>query len=101
MEAVTISEVSELSRVWVRTKNFLGSEYSMDSVRAVKVEIVLADRRVEAATSALANHTKLAEQRIFVAVIDRTVPIGAAEPRGKRHAETEPTKNAESNKTHK
>ncbi len=93
--------MSELSRVWVRTQNFLGSEYSMDSVRAVKIEIVVADQRLEAATAALVNNTKLAEQRIFVAAIERTVPIGAAEPRGKRHAETEPTKNAESNKTHK
>ena len=73
-ESMTMTEVKGFGRQWGRTEIYLGSEYSLDFVPKIKIEMVVADREVEAAVAAVigsARTGKIGDGKIFVSPIEQ------------------------------
>ena len=82
MLGLTVSEVQGYGRQGGKTESFRGSEYKVDFVPKVKIEVVLKDSLVadvvEAITAA-ARTGKIGDGKIFVTPIDESVRIRTGE----------------------
>jgi nitrogen regulatory protein P-II 1 len=78
IEGMTVSEVKGFGRQKGHTEIYRGSEYTVDFLPKIKLEIVLADSVVESATAAIvkaAKTGKIGDGKVFVSPVDEAVRI--------------------------
>jgi nitrogen regulatory protein PII len=82
IEGMTVSEVKGFGRQKGHTEIYRGSEYTVDFLPKIKLELVLPDSRVEAAVAAIvgaAKTGKIGDGKIFVSPVDEAVRIRTEE----------------------
>lgn len=82
IEGMTVTEVKGFGRQKGHTEIYRGSEYTVDFLPKIKLEVVLPDNRTDAAVSAIigaAKTGKIGDGKIFVATIDDSVRIRTEE----------------------
>ena len=82
IEGMTVSEVKGFGRQKGHTEIYRGSEYTVDFLPEIKVEMVLPDGSVEAAVSAIiksAKTGKIGDGKIFVSPVDQAIRIRTEE----------------------
>lgn len=78
VEGMTVTEVKGFGRQKGHTEIYRGSEYTVDFLPKVKLEIVLPDDRVEAAVAAIvkgAKTGKIGDGKVFVLPVEEAVRI--------------------------
>lgn len=82
IEGMTVSEVKGFGRQKGHTEIYRGSEYTVDFLPKIKVEIVLEDSAVEPAVQAIlkaAKTGKIGDGKVFVSPIENAVRIRTEE----------------------
>ena len=82
IEGMTVSEVKGFGRQKGHTEIYRGSEYTVDFLPKIKIEMVLPDGRVEAAVAAIvksAKTGKIGDGKIFVIPVDEAIRIRTEE----------------------
>src|SRR6266850_2934798 len=82
LEGMTISEVKGFGRQKGHTEIYRGSEYTVDFLPKIKIEIILADNKVAAAVEAIvqaAKTGKIGDGKVFVSPIENAVRIRTGE----------------------
>jgi nitrogen regulatory protein PII len=82
VEGMTVSEVKGFGRQKGHTEIYRGSEYTVDFLPKIKLEIVLADGVVAAAVDAIvkaAKTGKIGDGKVFVSAIENAVRIRTEE----------------------
>jgi nitrogen regulatory protein P-II 1 len=82
VEGMTVSEVKGFGRQKGHTEIYRGSEYTVDFLPKVKIEIVLADAQVEAAVQAIikaARTGKIGDGKVFVSTVANAFRIRTEE----------------------
>ncbi len=82
VEGMTVSEVKGFGRQKGHTEIYRGSEYTVDFLPKIKVEIVLANSQVDAAVAAIikaARTGKIGDGKVFVSSIENAVRIRTEE----------------------
>ncbi len=82
IEGMTVSEVKGFGRQKGHTEIYRGSEYTVDFLPKIKIEVVLSDDQAEEAVSAIvksARTGKIGDGKIFVSSIDSAVRIRTEE----------------------
>jgi nitrogen regulatory protein P-II 1 len=82
IEGMTVSEVKGFGRQKGHTEIYRGSEYIVDFLPKIKVEVVLTDAQLEAATNAIvkaAKTGKIGDGKIFISSVDEAVRIRTEE----------------------
>src|ERR1044071_771833 len=82
VEGMTVSEVKGFGRQKGHTEIYRGSEYTVDFLPKIKLELVLPDNRVEAAVSAIvgaAKTGKIGDGKIFVSPVSEAIRIRTEE----------------------
>ena len=82
IEGMTVSEVKGFGRQKGHTEIYRGSEYTVDFLPKIKIEVVLADSLVESATAAIlkaAKTGKIGDGKIFIAPVEEAVRIRTEE----------------------
>ncbi len=82
VEGMTVTEVKGFGRQKGHTEIYRGSEYTVDFLPKIKVEIVLADNLVEDAIKAImtaAKTDKIGDGKIFVTNVEDAYRIRTAE----------------------
>ena len=82
VEGMTVSEVKGFGRQKGHTEIYRGSEYTVDFLPKIKIEIVLADSQVTAAVDAIvksAKTGKIGDGKVFVSPIENAVRIRTEE----------------------
>ena len=78
IEGMTVSEVKGFGRQKGHTEIYRGSEYTVDFLPKIKVELVLADKLVESALNAIvksAKTGKIGDGKVFVSNVEQAVRI--------------------------
>jgi nitrogen regulatory protein PII len=78
VEGMTVSEVKGFGRQKGHTEIYRGSEYTVDFLPKIKVEVVLSDTQVSAAVSAIvkaAKTGKIGDGKVFISPIENAVRI--------------------------
>ena len=78
IEGMTVSEVKGFGRQKGHTEIYRGSEYTVDFLPKVKLELVVADDRVDAALAAIvkaAKTGKIGDGKVFVSKVEEAVRI--------------------------
>ncbi|HEY2344190.1 MAG TPA: P-II family nitrogen regulator [Chthoniobacteraceae bacterium] len=82
VEGMTVTEVKGFGRQKGHTEIYRGSEYTIDFLPKIKVEIVLPDSQAEAATRVIvtaAKTGKIGDGKIFVSAIEQAIRIRTEE----------------------
>ena len=82
IEGMTVSEVKGFGRQKGHTEIYRGSEYIVDFLPKIKVEVVLTDAQLEAATAAIvkaAKTGKIGDGKLFISSVDEAVRIRTEE----------------------
>jgi nitrogen regulatory protein PII len=82
VEGMTVSEVKGFGRQKGHTEIYRGSEYTVDFLPKIKIEIVVADARATAAVEAIvkaAKTGKIGDGKVFVSQIESAVRIRTEE----------------------
>jgi len=82
VEGMTIVEVKGFGRQKGHTEIYRGSEYTVDFLPKLKIEIVLPDDRVDAAVQAIvkaAKTGKIGDGKVFISAIENAVRIRTEE----------------------
>ncbi len=82
IEGMTVTEVKGFGRQKGQTEIYRGSEYVVDFLPKIKIEIVIADDRIEQAVEVItqaARTGKIGDGKIFVLPVDEAVRIRTAE----------------------
>jgi nitrogen regulatory protein PII len=82
LEGMTVSEVKGFGRQKGHTEIYRGSEYTVDFLPKIKIEVVLADSLVEEAVKAIvkaARTGKIGDGKIFVSPIENAIRIRTEE----------------------
>jgi nitrogen regulatory protein PII len=82
VEGMTVSEVKGFGRQKGHTEIYRGSEYTVDFLPKIKLEIVLADSVVDSAVDAIvkaAKTGKIGDGKVFVSSIDNAIRIRTEE----------------------
>jgi nitrogen regulatory protein PII len=82
LEGMTVSEVKGFGRQKGHTEIYRGSEYTVDFLPKIKIEVVLSDSLVDQAVSAIvkaAKTGKIGDGKIFVTKIENAVRIRTEE----------------------
>jgi nitrogen regulatory protein PII len=82
IEGMTVTEVKGFGRQKGHTEIYRGSEYTVDFLPKVKVEVVLADEMVEKAVTvvvAAAKTGKIGDGKVFVLPVEHAVRIRTEE----------------------
>lgn len=82
VEGMTVSEVKGFGRQKGHTEIYRGSEYTVDFLPKVKIEIVLADSVVAAASDAIvkaAKTGKIGDGKVFIYPVDNVIRIRTSE----------------------
>jgi nitrogen regulatory protein P-II 1 len=79
---MTVSEVKGFGRQKGHTEIYRGSEYTVDFLPKIKVELVVADNRVDAAVQAIvksAKTGKIGDGKVFVSNVEDAIRIRTEE----------------------
>jgi nitrogen regulatory protein P-II 1 len=79
---LTVTEVKGFGRQKGHTELYRGAEYVVDFLPKIKVEVVVADNRVEAVIDAIVKsaHTgKIGDGKIFVSSVEQVIRIRTGE----------------------
>ena len=82
VEGLTVTEVKGFGRQKGHTEIYRGSEYTVDFLPKIKLEIVLEEDQVDAAVEAItksAKTDKIGDGKVFISSIDRVVRIRTGE----------------------
>lgn len=82
IEGMTVSEVKGFGRQKGHTEIYRGSEYTVDFLPKIKIELVLPDAQVEAAVNTIvktAKTGKIGDGKVFVSPIEEAVRIRTEE----------------------
>ena len=82
VEGMTVSEVKGFGRQKGHTEIYRGSEYTVDFLPKIKIEIVLTDELVNGAVDAIvkaAKTGKIGDGKVFVSPIENAVRIRTEE----------------------
>ncbi len=82
IEGMTVSEVKGFGRQKGHTEIYRGSEYTVDFLPKIKLELVVADGSADAAVAAIvkaAKTGKIGDGKIFVSKIDEAIRIRTEE----------------------
>ena len=82
VQGMTVSEVKGFGRQGGHTETYRGSEYAIDFVPKVKMELVVDDADVDAVVDAIraaANTGKIGDGKVWVTDISRLVRIRTGE----------------------
>ena len=82
IEGMTVTEVKGFGRQKGHTEIYRGSEYTVDFLPKIKIEVVVNDRQAEATVNAMLNSArtgKIGDGKIFVAAIEEAVRIRTEE----------------------
>ena len=82
IEGMTVSEVKGFGRQKGHTEIYRGSEYTVDFLPKIKIEVVLPDSVVESATAAIlkaAKTGKIGDGKIFISSVEGAVRIRTEE----------------------
>jgi nitrogen regulatory protein P-II 1 len=78
VEGMTVTEVKGFGRQKGHTEIYRGSEYTVDFLPKIKIEVVVTDTAVEAATKAIvqaAKTGKIGDGKVFVIPVEEAVRI--------------------------
>jgi nitrogen regulatory protein P-II 1 len=78
IEGMTVTEVKGFGRQKGHTEIYRGSEYTVDFLPKIKVELVLGDEKVQDAISAIVNAAKtgkIGDGKVFVSPMEEAVRI--------------------------
>ncbi len=78
IEGMTVAEVKGFGRQKGHTEIYRGSEYTVDFLPKIKLEVVVADDAVEGAVNAIATAAKtgkIGDGKVFVSSIDEAIRI--------------------------
>ncbi|MGZ4963095.1 MAG: P-II family nitrogen regulator [Limisphaerales bacterium] len=78
IEGMTVTEVKGFGRQKGHTEIYRGSEYTVDFLPKIKLEIVLPDERVDAAVKAIvaaAKTGKIGDGKVFVSDVEEAIRI--------------------------
>lgn len=82
IEGMTVSEVKGFGRQKGHTEIYRGSEYTVDFLPKIKIELVVSDAKVNEATGAIikaAKTGKIGDGKIFVSALEQVVRIRTGE----------------------
>ena len=82
IEGMTVTEVKGFGRQKGHTEIYRGSEYTVDFLPKIKIELVLPDGSVETAVNAIiksAKTGKIGDGKIFVTPVDQAIRIRTEE----------------------
>jgi nitrogen regulatory protein P-II 1 len=82
IEGMTVTEVKGFGRQKGHTEIYRGSEYTVDFLPKIKIELVLPDSSVEIAVGAIvksAKTGKIGDGKIFVTPVDQAIRIRTEE----------------------
>lgn len=82
IEGMTVSEIKGFGRQKGHTEIYRGSEYTVDFLPKIKIEVVLPDSRLEAAVAAIvksAKTGKIGDGKVFVLPVDDAIRIRTEE----------------------
>ena len=78
IEGMTVSEVKGFGRQKGHTEIYRGSEYTVDFLPKIKIEVVLADSLLESAFSSIvkaAKTGKIGDGKVFVSPVEEAIRI--------------------------
>jgi nitrogen regulatory protein P-II 1 len=78
IEGMTVSEVKGFGRQKGHTEIYRGSEYTVDFLPKIKIEVVVADSTLDGALSAIvksAKTGKIGDGKVFVSPVDEAIRI--------------------------
>jgi nitrogen regulatory protein P-II 1 len=82
IDGMTVSEVKGFGRQRGHTEIYRGSEYTVDFLPKIKIEVVLDDDQLDAAVAAIikaAKTGKIGDGKVFVLTIDDAIRIRTEE----------------------
>ena len=82
IEGMTVSEVKGFGRQKGHTEIYRGSEYTVDFLPKIKVEVVLPDAQVDSAVAAIvkaAKTGKIGDGKVFISLVEEAVRIRTEE----------------------
>jgi nitrogen regulatory protein PII len=82
IEGMTVSEVKGFGRQKGHTEIYRGSEYTVDFLPKIKIEVVLPDNLLESAITAIlqgARTGKIGDGKVFVYPVDEAIRIRTEE----------------------
>ncbi|MBM3845188.1 MAG: P-II family nitrogen regulator [Verrucomicrobia bacterium] len=82
VEGMTVTEVKGFGRQRGHTEIYRGSEYTVDFLPKIKLEVVVADNRVDEAVQAIvkaAKTGKIGDGKVFVTPIENAIRIRTEE----------------------
>lgn len=82
IEGMTVSEVKGFGRQKGHTEIYRGSEYTVDFLPKIKLEIVVTDQQVDGAVSTIvkaARTGKIGDGKVFVSSVEQAVRIRTEE----------------------
>jgi nitrogen regulatory protein P-II 1 len=82
IEGMTVTEVKGFGRQKGHTEIYRGSEYTVDFLPKIKLEVVVADDLVEAAIKAISDSAKtgkIGDGKIFVLSVENAIRIRTGE----------------------
>jgi len=78
IEGMTVTEVKGFGRQKGHTEIYRGSEYTVDFLPKIKIEVVMTESLVESATAAIiqaAKTGKIGDGKIFIMPVDEAIRI--------------------------
>jgi nitrogen regulatory protein P-II 1 len=78
IQGMTVSEVKGFGRQKGHTEIYRGSEYTVDFLPKIKIELVIADAQKDAAVNAIikaAKTGKIGDGKVFISTIDEATRI--------------------------
>jgi nitrogen regulatory protein PII len=82
IEGMTVSEVKGFGRQKGHTEIYRGSEYTVDFLPKIKLDLVVPDERAESAVAAIikaAKTGKIGDGKVFVSSVDEAIRIRTEE----------------------
>ncbi len=82
IEGMTVTEVKGFGRQKGHTEIYRGSEYTVDFLPKIKVELVLTDKQVDTAVATIvkaAKTGKIGDGKVFVSTVEQAVRIRSDE----------------------
>jgi len=82
VEGMTVSEVKGFGRQKGHTEIYRGSEYTVDFLPKIKIDIVVADTQLDSAVAAIikaAKTGKIGDGKVFVSTIENAIRIRTEE----------------------
>jgi nitrogen regulatory protein P-II 1 len=82
VEGLTVTEVRGFGRQKGHTEIYRGSEYTVDFLPKIKIEIVVGDKTVDGAVAAIVNAAKtgkIGDGKVFISPVDQAVRIRTEE----------------------